>query len=144
MNDEKKDDIPRVPIEEIPTEVLVSVLKKWSDFRKHVEGMTTKDGEKTFCTMCMWHVCDLCRYLSIKCHGLSGSPYETIFEFTNDDCKICPLPPLGWCTRTGATSKLHPLYYVREIGSWDAYLSGIDYFIAFISEVIKKQKENAQ
>jgi len=63
----------------------------------------------------LWMPCSLCRYVQ--------------------RCDFCPLPPTGWCTKYGDTSRLHLEFHDGVVEKWRA---DRDEFVVWLRKSIQR------
>ena len=84
----------RIKLSSVPSDVLESVLSKWS---------------VDYWNDSLWSRCDMCKYVD------SRLPWEYLQKF---DCFMCPLGKDSWCNGLGRTSRLHKMYHGYNETFW--------------------------
>ena len=86
-------DLFRIKLSSVPSDVLESVLSKWSVDHWHDS---------------LWSRCAMCEYID------SRLPWEYLQKF---DCFMCPLGKDSWCRGRGKSSRLH-IYCTYDETLW--------------------------
>jgi len=75
-------------LEDVPTDVIVNVLKKWEPVKESWDVQ--------------WTICSMCEYMLKR----------------GKKCRVCPLMANCWCTADQSTSRIHPDYHGGNLECW--------------------------
>lgn len=115
----------RLSIEDIPTDVLVEIWKKWEPVKEWSYNLWNP------CALCKWMTGFYVNHRSYDCVNCTTFECEDcgMDDVSFDKCEICPLGIDNWCQGEISNSRISLLHYYEDETEWYVELRK---FITFI------------